>query len=134
MENKKTDGNGNNNRDGGGNGNGGGNGKRVRPEQPRVPPSSPSYIIFNFNNESIHNILILQNFTASPSQTTINTLGVPVAGLNHPAITVCKYNGIFDAGEYLRAVFDNFEYACNGSETSKSCQRNREDPFISTEN
>jgi hypothetical protein len=56
-----------------------------------------------------------QDFFASPSQTSINTLGVPVAKLNHPAITVCKENGIFDAGEYLRSVFDNFKYACNNS-------------------
>jgi hypothetical protein len=73
-----------------------------------------------------------QDFIATPTQTTINTLGVPVAELNHPAITVCKENGIYDVGDYLRAVFDNFKFTCTNNKSSKSCQENRNSCIIST--
>ena len=39
------------------------------------------------------------------------TFSMPATDLPYPAITVCNKNG-HDVGEYLRAVFDNFEYSC----------------------
>ena len=36
---------------------------------------------------------------------------MPASELPYPAITICNKNG-HDVGEYLRAVFDNFEYSC----------------------
>ncbi len=67
-----------------------------------------------------------QDWFANPTQTTINALGTRVSSMDHPAITVCKENGILDVGEYLRAVFNNFEYACVG-DSCKEVARIRED-------
>jgi hypothetical protein len=65
---------------------------------------------------------VIKDWIDSPSQTTINALGIPISHLGHPAITVCKENGIYDVGEYIRAVFNNFQFACNESISSDSCQ------------
>ena len=52
---------------------------------------------------------------------SIETFSFPATELAYPAITVCKRQK-YDMGEYLRAVFDNFEYSCNGSVAdSMSC-------------
>ncbi len=64
-----------------------------------------------------------EDWLAHPAQTTINALGTPVTSLDHPAITVCKENGIYDVGEYLRAVYNNFEFHCSGGDVSESCRR-----------
>ncbi len=42
----------------------------------------------------------------------IDKFSLPATDLPHPAITVCKNGGRYDVGEYLRAVFDNFDYRC----------------------
>ncbi len=54
----------------------------------------------------------------------IETFSFPVTDLHHPAITVCKSDR-FDAGEYVRAVYDNFEYRCKGSRGSSSCGKRK---------
>ena len=36
---------------------------------------------------------------------------MPATELPYPSITICNKNG-YDVGEYLRAIFDNFEYSC----------------------
>ncbi len=40
----------------------------------------------------------------------IDTMSYPATKLAYPAITVCKEDR-YDVGEYIRAVFDNFQYA-----------------------
>ena len=44
---------------------------------------------------------------------------MPATDLPYPAITICNKNG-YDVGEYLRAVFDNFEYSCKDGDCEKS--------------
>ena len=44
---------------------------------------------------------------------------MPAGGLEYPAITICNQNG-YDSTEYLRAVFDNFRYACDGEDCKES--------------
>ena len=46
----------------------------------------------------------------NPKAVEITTFSKKAAELHHPAITICSPNG-HDVGEYLRAVFDNFEYS-----------------------
>ena len=64
----------------------------------------------------------LEDWNNNPTQTTINALGIPITSLDHPAITICKPNGIYDIGEYLRAVFNNFQFTCKSEKDSESCQ------------
>jgi hypothetical protein len=64
----------------------------------------------------------INDWIKSPTQTTINALGIPISQMRHPAITVCKENSVYDVGEYIRAVFNNFQFACNDSISSQSCQ------------
>ena len=40
----------------------------------------------------------------------IKSFSLPVTKLTYPAITICKKNGFYDPGEYLRAIFNNFQY------------------------
>ena len=40
----------------------------------------------------------------------IKSFSLPVTELNYPAITICKENGFYDPGEYVRAIFNNFQY------------------------
>ena len=48
-------------------------------------------------------------------------------GVPYPAITICNPNG-YDAGEYIRAVFDNFEFRCkSGSDQCNKSSLLRED-------
>ena len=64
----------------------------------------------------------IKEWSQNPMVTTINTRRNPVTSLVHPAVTICKANGIYDVGEYLRAVFDNFQLACESSLESESCK------------
>ncbi len=41
----------------------------------------------------------------------IQTFSQPASELPYPAITICRRQK-FDTGEYLRAVFDNFQFGC----------------------
>ncbi len=47
----------------------------------------------------------------TPTEVKIDTFSLPATSLPYPAITFCKRNK-FDAGDYLRAVFDNFQFYC----------------------
>ena len=56
----------------------------------------------------------------NPRTVAIQTFSKPSHEVEFPAITICNEDG-FDVGEYIRAVFDNFQYSCfkghNCSET-----------------
>ena len=41
----------------------------------------------------------------------IESFTLSVTELPYPAITICKKKGLYDPGEYLRAVFNQFQYA-----------------------
>ena len=45
------------------------------------------------------------------SEVVIDSFTLPVTDLPYPAITICKKRGLYDPGEYLRAVFNQFKYA-----------------------
>ena len=70
------------------------------------------------------------------SEVGIERFTLPVTELPYPAITICKKNGLYDPGEYLRAVFNQFQYAyrkddegsCNETASLRSHYRN----FVST--
>ena len=52
----------------------------------------------------------------------IETFSLPAASLPYPSITICKENGIANTGDYLRAVFDNFQFTCSAPKDSDSCK------------
>ena len=54
------------------------------------------------------------------SEVGIETFTLPVTELPYPAITICKKNGLYDPGEYLRAVFNQFQYAYR-KDDERSC-------------
>lgn len=60
--------------------------------------------------------LLVQSVTShwihNPTSVAIKTLSKPANEVPYPAITICNENG-FDIGQYIRAVFDNFEYTCS---------------------
>ena len=64
----------------------------------------------------------VEDWNDNPIQTTINALGIPITQLDHPAITICKPYGIYDIGEYLRAVFNNFQFSCKSDKNYGGCQ------------
>ena len=48
-------------------------------------------------------------------------------GVPYPAITICNPNG-YDIGEYIRAVFNNFEFRCkSGTDQCNKSSLLRED-------
>ena len=59
-------------------------------------------------------------FSARFSEVGIESFTLPVTELPYPAITICKKNGLYDPGEYLRAVFNKFEYAYRAEEQGSS--------------
>ena len=79
-------------------------------------------VVFCFAGSSYFVKTAIDDWNDNPTQTTVNALGIPITTLNHPAITICKPNGIYDVGEYLRAVFDNFQFTCKSDTASDSCQ------------
>ena len=62
----------------------------------------------------------------------IESFTLSVTELPYPAITICKKKGLYDPGEYLRAVFNQFQYAyrkydkgsCNDTALLRSHYRN----------
>ncbi len=50
----------------------------------------------------------------------METFSLPVSQLPFPALTICKKRK-YDVGEYIRAVFNNFEPACEGGYDSADC-------------
>ena len=81
-----------------------------------------SVVVLCFAGSSFFVKTAIDDWRDNPIQTTVNALGIPIATLNHPAVTICKPNGIYDVGEYLRAVFDNFQFSCQSDTDSDSCQ------------
>ena len=79
-------------------------------------------VLFCFTGSSFFIKTAVKDWNENPIQTTINALGIPITELDHPAITICKPNGIYDIGEYLRAVFNNFQFTCKSEKDSESCQ------------
>ena len=53
----------------------------------------------------------LSHWFKNPSSVAIRTFSKPAREVEFPAITICNEKG-FDVGEYIRAVFDNFQYKC----------------------
>ena len=67
----------------------------------------------------------------------IETFSTPATELPFPAVTVCRKRK-YDVGEYLRAVYNNFEFACEKARHSASCQRtellrSHFEPLVGTE-
>ncbi len=52
-----------------------------------------------------------------PPEIAIESFSVPATDLPYPALTVCKEQK-FDSGEYVRAVFNSFEFACKAGDGS----------------
>ena len=48
-----------------------------------------------------------------PTLVTIDTFTLPATNVTYPAITICKDSTNFDTGDYVRAVFDNFQSTCS---------------------
>ena len=46
----------------------------------------------------------------------------PIREVPYPAITICNAKG-YDVGEYIRAVFDNFEFSCESG--TDGCEKSR---------
>ena len=63
--------------------------------------------------------LLVQSVTShrihNPTSVAIKTFSKPANEVPYPAITICNENG-FDVGQYIRAVFDNFQYSCSMGE------------------
>ena len=81
-----------------------------------------SVVLVCFTGSSYFIKTAIQDWNDNPIQTTVNALGIPITKLDHPAITICKPNGIYDIGEYVRAVFNNFKFSCKSEKDSESCQ------------
>lgn len=52
----------------------------------------------------------LKNWSDNPEKVAIKTFSQPAREVPYPAITICNSNG-YDVGEYIRAIFDNFEFS-----------------------
>ena len=51
----------------------------------------------------------LNQWIEFPTKLVQTTISRPTTNATYPAITICNPNG-FDVGEYIRAVYDNFQY------------------------
>ena len=58
-------------------------------------------------------------------EVSIATFSFPATELPFPAITICKEHK-FDVGEYVRAVFDNFQFSCPDNATCAESKLLRE--------
>ena len=54
---------------------------------------------------------MVSKFSFLHLEVVIDSFTLPVTDLPYPAITICKRKGLYDPGEYLRAVFNQFKYA-----------------------
>ena len=70
-------------------------------------------------NTHARNITIIMTPKLSHPQVTINSFSVPVTELPFPAITICK-SGSGDAGDYVRAIYNNFQFKCNSPASCES--------------
>ena len=57
---------------------------------------------------------------------TIQTLSYPATELNYPAITMCRTIP-YNPDEYIRAVYDNFQMACNSCNDTAYCEESCEE-------
>ena len=64
----------------------------------------------------------LKGWSDNPDKVAIKTYSLPAREVPYPAITICNPNG-YDVGEYIRAVFDNFEFSCESG--SDHCEKSR---------
>lgn len=65
---------------------------------------------FTFASIMVHSAVT--HWSNNPSSVAIKTFSKPANELPFPAITICNEHA-FDVGQYLRAVFDNFQYSCD---------------------
>ena len=73
-------------------------------------------VIIGFTAGAIIVSKAIISWNEKPKKVEISSFSEPVTKLIYPAITVCKPNA-FDSGEYVRAVFNNFQYKVDKSET-----------------
>ena len=66
-------------------------------------------VLFFFTSGAVMVNEAVLHWGDNPKAVEITTFSKKATELYHPAITICNPNG-YDVGEYLRAVFDNFEY------------------------
>ena len=80
---------------------------------------------FKWESDNISNIpKTLNLFIIAVS---IASHSLEVTELDYPAITICKENGLYDPGEYIRPVFNLFQYACKvGDDSCKNSEILRE--------
>ena len=74
----------------------------------------------------------LKNWADNPGKVAIKTFSKPARGVPYPAITICNPNG-YDVGQYIRAVFDNFEFSCERGKCEKSRLLRTDFPGLSSE-
>ena len=55
----------------------------------------------------------IADWIEKPTVVTIETFTLPATSVAYPAITICKDGTNFDSGDYVRAVFDNFQSTCD---------------------
>ena len=67
-------------------------------------------VLFFFTSGAVMVNEAESHWRGNPSAVEITTFSKKATDVIHPAITICNPNG-YDVGEYLRAVFDNFEYS-----------------------
>ena len=72
--------------------------------------------VLNFTFAALILRSAISDWIHSPGGFVISTFSLPATDLAYPAITtVCKAQK-YDIGEYLRAVYDNFEFACEAND------------------
>ena len=67
-----------------------------------------------FCPKSINSILIII-FTAAVG---ILTHSLDVTELDYPSVTICKEKGLYDPGQYLRSIFNQFQFTCRDGDGS----------------
>ena len=76
-------------------------------------------VIAGFTSASVMVSSAIQHWIEFPTTVAIKTFSLPANDVPYPAITICNQNG-YDVGEYLRAVFDNFQYKCDCNECKET--------------
>ena len=59
-----------------------------------------------------------------PTKMAIASHSMPATKVPYPSITICNPKG-YDASEYLRAVFDNFQYSCGDITNPTGCEQSK---------
>ena len=50
----------------------------------------------------------------------ILTHSLEVTELDYPSITICKEKGLYDPGEYMRPIFNQFQFTCQAGSCNKT--------------